>query len=521
MGFPRSKLAPTGRAACVQCKEKIAAGAVKIEIERPVETPQGQRIVPVSMHPACVAGFVERDAYPGGLAAFALAVSENGEVPVPELATQLPADAKLPLGDMKKLERLVSLDGKGSDFSSPDPITKAGQVTKPKNGPAKILELINAHRWDFEPHFDLDSVANHPPEILDALLAKAHTAAHRNKLRLDVMGSISRMLDVCPTWKTGIARIEALANDLEPGLDALDLPRGLGLCLEYDLKDAARKIAAATPSAVRHEAVWQDAKGLLGRDDAGVLAGWRFDALVDGVEDGEYEGRGLVHVAALVGSLPLLERFARDVNRPVGKSKEPIWIWSLGPNNDGDRTMTKLEIPAGERALDIVDRILALLREGRASLDQPFKPSASLKRKLAHYGDNGEVARFIAEREAQKPVVDARIARFTGVRDKLIALGATASAVRAPAVPTKEASKGSAKEVELPWLLEHLRDCGDDVFSDALDFQRAFSRAGQVIVEYRAAEGGDPMTTAIAWAKPTRTNERKLQQLIDAIADFE
>lgn len=515
--FPRSKLAPTGRAACVQCKEKIAAGAIKIEIERPVQTPQGTRIFPVSMHPACVAAFVEADGYPGGLAAFAQAVSENGEVPVPELQATLPADAKLPLGDMDKLKRLVSLDGEGNDFGGPVSITKAGKLTKPVNAAAKILKLIEAHRWDFEPHFDLDDVVNHPPEILVALLAKAHTAAHRNKLRLRVIGKLDRMLDICPTWKAGTERLLSLANDLEPGLDAFDLRHALSLCLGQKLTDTSRTITAAAPVTLRHEAVWRDVEQIVRSDDR-MLGGPLFDLLVDGVEAAEYEGRGLVHIAALVGSVPLLKRFGGDLNRPLTQSSEPIWIWSFGPDNDGDRTLTKLELVKGDHPLDIVERILDLLRDGRATLNQPFKPSAKLKRKLANYGDNGEVARWSVEREAVKPLVDARIATFEMVRSALIELGATATRVKAPKAP---AAVSAAKDVELPWLLEHLRGCGDDVFSDALEFQRAFSRGDQVVVEYRS--GGDPesTTTEIPWPKPAAKNKRKLKELIDAIADFD
>ena len=86
MSFPTSKIAPTGRAKCLQCKERVEKGSVKVEVERVVDTPMGERRSAGSLHPKCVEAWVADNRWPGGMATFAQAVADNGEVEVPELA---------------------------------------------------------------------------------------------------------------------------------------------------------------------------------------------------------------------------------------------------------------------------------------------------------------------------------------------------------------------------------------------------------------------------------------------------
>lgn len=57
--FPRAEPAPSGRASCLQCEEKIGKGDLRVVIEREVEG-FGKR--PGYLHPGCAAEFMELDA---------------------------------------------------------------------------------------------------------------------------------------------------------------------------------------------------------------------------------------------------------------------------------------------------------------------------------------------------------------------------------------------------------------------------------------------------------------------------
>ncbi len=54
--YPRAEPAPSGRAACLQCEEKIDKGALRVVIEREVEG-YGKR--PGYLHPGCAPEFTE------------------------------------------------------------------------------------------------------------------------------------------------------------------------------------------------------------------------------------------------------------------------------------------------------------------------------------------------------------------------------------------------------------------------------------------------------------------------------
>lgn len=57
--FPRAEPAPSGRAACMQCEEKIAKDELRVVVEREIED-FGKR--PGYLHPACAAEFTGIDA---------------------------------------------------------------------------------------------------------------------------------------------------------------------------------------------------------------------------------------------------------------------------------------------------------------------------------------------------------------------------------------------------------------------------------------------------------------------------
>lgn len=507
MTFPRSRIAPSGRASCLQCGQKIAAGALKIEVERSLQTPGGTRLVASSLHPACVKPFLQTDPFPGGLSAFALAVSAHGEHPVPELQGHLPANAALPRGDNQALNGLLSL----TENHEPPP------AQKPVHPAEKVVEFIQAHRWHNGGSHRIDSraLSLHPPAVGDALIAGL-PPDQRDEMRVELMGGIHSALFGSPTWQKGRERIEELARQVE-GLTGHQLQSALHSGWAAASPEPCRRdLIARAPEASRYEAAWHLVQNAMRPGQAFDAS--QFDLLTEGLDGGEHDGRGLVHSAALLGSGPLLERFRHDVNRPLGTIREPLQVWNFGPNSDGDRVVTELKLTAGERPLDVVVRILALLREERAKLNTPLEPSARAKRQLARYGNNGEVERWNAEREALKPQVDAQIETYMRARAKLIELGATARHAPPPAREDARPGEGAA-EVELPWLLDHLRHCGDDVFDEALVFQRAFARGDEVVVEYRSASGAEPATTAIPWPPPRSASDPGVMQLIHAIAD--
>jgi poly [ADP-ribose] polymerase len=54
--FPRAELAPSGRAACLGCGEKIKKGELRVAVEREVDTGSFMAKRPGYLHPACAKG---------------------------------------------------------------------------------------------------------------------------------------------------------------------------------------------------------------------------------------------------------------------------------------------------------------------------------------------------------------------------------------------------------------------------------------------------------------------------------
>lgn len=59
-GFPYADRAPTGRAKCMQCEQPIAKDAFRVAIEREIDTGSTVTRGAGYLHPACVAGNLER-----------------------------------------------------------------------------------------------------------------------------------------------------------------------------------------------------------------------------------------------------------------------------------------------------------------------------------------------------------------------------------------------------------------------------------------------------------------------------
>ena len=59
--FPYAEHAPTGRASCISCSEKIEKGDLRIAVESEVDTGSFQRRGAGYLHPACAPDHVEED----------------------------------------------------------------------------------------------------------------------------------------------------------------------------------------------------------------------------------------------------------------------------------------------------------------------------------------------------------------------------------------------------------------------------------------------------------------------------
>src|SRR5580692_5748270 len=59
-GFPYADKAPTGRAKCIECREAIAQGSVRVAIERELETGTMVTRGAGYLHPACVKPWAEK-----------------------------------------------------------------------------------------------------------------------------------------------------------------------------------------------------------------------------------------------------------------------------------------------------------------------------------------------------------------------------------------------------------------------------------------------------------------------------
>ena len=59
-GFPYADKAPTGRARCIECREPITQGSVRVAIERELETGAMVTRGAGYLHPACVGAWAEK-----------------------------------------------------------------------------------------------------------------------------------------------------------------------------------------------------------------------------------------------------------------------------------------------------------------------------------------------------------------------------------------------------------------------------------------------------------------------------
>lgn len=89
-GFPYVDRAPTGRAKCLQCREAIAKGTLRVAIEREIETGgMGQKSAGY-LHPPCV-----------------VANAEAHEMDVEELVEGLRANSRIPEVDLAEVVATV------------------------------------------------------------------------------------------------------------------------------------------------------------------------------------------------------------------------------------------------------------------------------------------------------------------------------------------------------------------------------------------------------------------------------
>ena len=502
MSYPSSKVAPTGRAKCIHCGEKVEKGSVKIEVERTVETPRGERVVAASLHPACAAAWVGESDWPGGIAAFAQAVLDNGAEPVDELAEHLGADATKPRGDLRELS--IALES----LHCSNPADRD-----------ELVEFITAHRWEHTDFKALSAFHKLPPEIIRLLIE--HAVPHQrervrlymvHKLAFDwkieqkaewlhpLVHELSTALDIGAL--TPSDRHEAVGRALDMWGLALNcepygaIMRGLGADIEDAdaefLLELARSFARSepfakelrdrAPAATRVEALWMafrgDGRKLLGRD---WEAGPGLEFLVGELApDSDWQGRKPIHIAAMVGRPDLVERFGGPADAPLGADIEGFHRWLFGPA--ADHRTDYFEPRAGDTPAALVNGMLGqTAQDGAVDLRPRYEETLAALRAIGANVDAG----------AQKPVATADAATSEG-----------------------------AKEVELEWLREHLDECADDVFDEVLRFQRAYAKDGGVFVDFTITSRGDePGSASIEWPAPEGHDDAKVLELIDEIAD--
>ena len=541
MTYPSSKVAPTGRAKCIQCGEKVENGTLKVEVERTVQTPRGDRTAAASLHPKCAEAWVEENGWPGGIEAFAQAVHDNGSEPIDALAKHLSADAALPPGDLRKLVNEL----------------KFNQPFTPLVPTEEVIAYLDAHRWDFADLWFTSKAIAHGPELVRRVLAKAppHQEA---AVRVELLSHLLRYWDKeeQQAWLHPLA--EELADELtvEPGDSAATLAKLVGYSRHASamswLRPLLERIAAqvgdvdaglivslarsslrdetfmtdlrdrAAP-AVRVQALWETflpqgmtwGQGWPPGPALGFLLG-NFGA------DAEWRGRRGVHVGALAGRVDLLEHFADAIDAPL-TSLEMFYTWTFGPDDKGDRTYAAFEPEAGSTPAALVQGMIAMIREARERASQPMKPSKKLKQ-WEEERDPGHIARLQGERDQAVEKADELLERYEAALAALQRLGATIEAAdEKPAPAATEAAAapgGDAGEVELEWLRDHLDDCADDVFDEVLRFQRAYAKDGAVFVDFTITSRGDePGSAGIEWPDPAGYDDAKVLALIDEIAD--
>ena len=86
-GFPYVDRAPTGRARCLQCKEPIEKGTLRVAVERDIEAGAMPTKSAGYLHPACVTANAEENGT--DLEVMLEELEHNSRLPPPDLATVL------------------------------------------------------------------------------------------------------------------------------------------------------------------------------------------------------------------------------------------------------------------------------------------------------------------------------------------------------------------------------------------------------------------------------------------------
>lgn len=501
MAYPMSKIAPTARAKCLQCGGKIEKGTTKLEVERTVSTPQGERTAAASLHAACAEAWVEASKWPGGLEDFARAVATNGEVPVAELAKHLGADASLPRGNP---ERVYQLLGEGQTSYSEPPQLYNDQVTQ------KIVRLLEAHRW--EP-WNVDRLT-HPRvarlEVLQALIPRVPKTQVA-----DVLGVFLAHLVPWhdrPEFRASLELLDAATPTIGPRACARLLEvRGSALPLVRTLLArvaAEHRVEALWGWADRMQKThWVDAGGAPAYLPAEHAPQPAVTALLDTLDGSEsWSGRHPIHAAVWAGSAELAARFP---DRPLGEAVQ-LPTWAFGPNEKGQpSSFVMLDLSAGMSGAALATELLGILRAGQAALAGEYNPRLRPRdlEDRPHLLENA-----LKDRAVLRPVVERRIKLYEAVVAQLG--GAVANTPREPVADAPAPAKAP-----LPWLREHLRDIADDVFDVAHLEVRAASASGDVVtVEYVTSQG-EELQTQVVWPNPRPEDEARLRELVDAMAD--
>ena len=487
MPYPNSKLAPTARAKCVHCSAKIDKGTLKIEIERTISTAQGDRLGTASLHAGCARAWLDSEAWPGGVAAFALALAGHGELPVPDLAGELGGDAALPVGNRSVLRRKLA----GSQRFAP--LTPARE----------IVDLLSAHRWDFKDFTDARMVIYNGPDVIRAFVAKVPPAQKEEHVGWILMELVRHAAEHADRRNELLGMAREVSAEL-PSISASSWHFLISSAPE-EAAELVQSLVTKVSKEARVEALWMVVNFHLAQ--SWVPSGWRLDAFAIGLDGSEvWNGRRAIDAAVVMGSSELVKSWMGVAAAPLRAPLERVWTWSFGPNEVGDRTISELSLPAGASAAELAAGLVRILREGLARVDAPFiaKKGSRFAKDLA--ADPGKLERILDERAKLVPIVQARIERY---RQVLELLGGT----ELPPRTTQPAPAATP----LPWLVKDLRDCVDDAFDRHLDIQAAFSEKDVVVVEF--TRDGEESTASIRWPRPVASNTKKLEELLGAMAD--
>ncbi len=490
MAFPVSKLAPTARAKCLHCGEKIEKGALKIEVERTVSTPKGERTAAASLHAACAAPWVAASGWPGGIEALAQAVSANGEVVVPELAAHLGADAALPLGKPERLFRLLDEDEPGHWLPPP---RYTDELTD------KIVALLEAHRWDA---WDVERLTRYRIarlEVLRALVPKV--PMHQRPELLGML--LAHLVPWCDQPEYAAVIDEMQAAPLQIRSQACFNLLGAQKSAETLVRDLFQR--ATGEDRVQALWLWADLAQRWAPAAPVLPSGLETLAVTfDGSES--WSGRYPIHAAVWSGSVELSARFPdKALTAPIAQYR-----WYLGKDEKGSNKSILIEVPSGTTGAALAAEMVRVLREGHAWLSGEYRPKFS-RRNLEDRP--GLLEDALADRARLLPEVSKRLEIYEAV---MAQLGGSVSP--ATASPARASTATPVAELPLPWVKDHVNDCADDVFDRNIDVRSAVARGDLVIVRY-VVDDDEEGQSEICWPNPQPGDEKKLFELINAIAD--